>query len=116
MITLSKDDSGNITISFPYEPQLVAKVKSIDNRKWHKDKKYWSFPNTGIRKEITIHGLRRSFAMHLLEGGTDLRYIQELLGHNDSKTMEIYTHVSIKSLSKIKSCLDSINLKKGGGN
>ncbi|MGE3063296.1 MAG: tyrosine-type recombinase/integrase [bacterium] len=50
----------------------------------------------------------------LLEGGTYLRYIQELLGHTSSKTTEIYTHVSQKSLGKIKSPLDTLNLKKGG--
>jgi site-specific recombinase XerD len=64
---------------------------------------------------VTIHGLRYSFATHLIEGGTDLRYIQELLGHKDSKTTEIYTHVSTKSLGKIKSPLDTLKLEEGGG-
>ncbi|MGB9833198.1 MAG: tyrosine-type recombinase/integrase, partial [Caldisericum exile] len=68
----------------------------------------------GIKKDVTIHSLRHSFATHLLEGGTDLRYIQELLGHKSSKTTEIYTHVSSKSLSKIKSPLDTLNVKWRG--
>ncbi len=60
----------------------------------------------GIKKTVTVHSLRHSFATHLLESGTDLRYIQELLGHNSPKTTEIYTHVSKKDLSKIQSPLD----------
>ncbi len=62
----------------------------------------------GIKKEVSIHSLRHSFATHLLEGGTDLRFIQELLGHKSSKTTEIYTHISQRSLSKIKSPLDDL--------
>jgi len=65
-----------------------------------------------ILKPVTVHSLRHSFATHLLEGGTDLRYIQEILGHKSSKTTEIYTHVSTKNIGRIKSPLDSLNLKK----
>lgn len=62
----------------------------------------------GIKKDVSVHSLRHSFATHLLEGGTDLRYIQELLGHQSSKTTEVYTHVSNKNLSKIESPLDRL--------
>ncbi|KAB3532521.1 tyrosine-type recombinase/integrase [Alkaliphilus serpentinus] len=62
----------------------------------------------GIKREVGMHSLRHSFATHLLESGTDLRYIQELLGHNSSKTTEIYTHVTRKSLKKIISPIDRL--------
>jgi integrase/recombinase XerD len=63
----------------------------------------------GNRKPVTLHWLRHSYATHLLESGTDLRYIQELLGHKSSKTTEIYTHVSSKQLQKIRSPFDDLD-------
>lgn len=63
----------------------------------------------GIFKEgITLHSLRHSFATHLLESGTDIRYIQSLLGHNSPNTTMIYTHVSEKSLKNIKNPFDDL--------
>ena len=61
-----------------------------------------------INKDLGIHSLRHSFATHLLEQGTDIRFIQELLGHKDIKTTLLYTHVSDKSIRKIISPLDSL--------
>ncbi len=64
-----------------------------------------------IKKRVTAHTLRHSFATHLVENGTNLRHIQILLGHNSSKTTEIYTHISNVDLRKVRSPLDNLESK-----
>jgi integrase/recombinase XerD len=65
---------------------------------------------TKIKKKVSVHSLRHSFATHLLENGTNLRYIQSLLGHSNSKTNEIYTHVTTKGFEQLKSPLDNLDI------
>jgi integrase/recombinase XerD len=66
----------------------------------------------GIKKEVSIHSLRHAFATHLLEQGTDIRFIQELLGHSSVRTTEIYTHVSKRAIGNIKSPIEQIVQRK----
>jgi len=80
----------------PYSATSIARILDKASR------------NAGIEQRVTPHMLRHSFATHLLEQGIDIRYIQTILGHESSKTTEIYTHVSNKSLANIKSPLDVI--------
>jgi site-specific recombinase XerD len=63
---------------------------------------------SGLAKKATMHTLRHSFATHLLENGTDVRYIQNFLGHSSIKTTMIYTHLTNNVVDKIESPLDKL--------
>lgn len=72
-----------------------------------------AYKKLGLPAGCSFHSLRHSYATHLLENGTDISYIQKLLGHNDIKTTLRYTHVTNKDIGKIESPLDKIMRKKG---
>ena len=80
-------------------PYSVESIRKVFRAAWEK---------AGIKQAATPHTLRHSFATHLLEQGTDLRYIQTLLGHGSSKTTDIYTHVTTHAIEKIMSPLDNL--------
>ena len=91
---LSKDPrSGKMMRHHVMESALQKAVKRAVTR-------------AGIYKKASCHTLRHSFATHLLENGTNIRIVQELMGHNDVKTTEIYTHVMKKDIDSIMSPLD----------
>ncbi|MBO9683454.1 MAG: tyrosine-type recombinase/integrase, partial [Flavisolibacter sp.] len=83
-----------------YPPRTIQRIFQLAKTK------------AGLSKQIGIHSLRHSFATHLLEKGTDIRYIKDLLGHFDIRTTERYLHVSKKDLVNIISPLDDL-WKKG---
>lgn len=96
-----KESRSAIIGSRESEYLFVSKKGSQLNRKsvWRLLKNYVA--RTEIQKNITPHTLRHSFATHLIENGADLRSVQELLGHMDISTTQIYTHMARKQLQKI---------------
>jgi integrase/recombinase XerD len=100
-----KKGAGRVWLFEGYDPGQMISSRTIGLIFDHACQK------AGVAKKSRIHGLRHSFATHLLEQGTDLRYIQELLGHNSSKTTEIYTHVSKAAITRIRSPLAKIELR-----
>ena len=84
---------------FAGEPYSVRSVQEVLRA---------ALKKSGLEKRATVHSLRHSFATHLLEAGTDIRYIQKFLGHSSIKTTTIYTHISQGALQQIESPLDRI--------
>ncbi|MCL1836775.1 MAG: tyrosine-type recombinase/integrase [Treponema sp.] len=83
----------------PTRPLSIRSAQHIFDKAVHR---------ANIRKKISIHGLRHTFATHLLESGTDIRYIQTLLGHANIRTTERYTHIACRNVLAIQSPLDTI--------
>jgi site-specific recombinase XerD len=84
---------------FAGEPYSAGSVQAVMRN---------ALKKSGLEKKATVHTLRHSFATHLLENGTDIRYIQKLLGHTSIKTTTVYTHVSKSAVDKIISPLDRL--------
>jgi integrase/recombinase XerD len=119
----AKGKKDHITLlsakALPYLNEYIAKYMPISYFFEGADGGPYSETSTGqilrdalqrveIDKPVTLYTLRHSFATHLLERGTDIRYIQTLLGHQSAKTTQLYTHISTKAMSEIKSPLEHL--------
>ena len=95
----NKKDASNYIFSIKNRPITTRQAQKVVKEAAKK---------AGIKKRVFCHALRSSFATHLLESGTDIRVIQELLGHSNLSTTQIYTKVSTQQLKKVKSPLDTL--------
>ncbi len=102
VITLANDfhhNSSVVRLRFEKDYGLISKVKTPKGAAWSQSRGFWYIANDCFNEV---------FATHYLEQGNDLRYIQEWLGHESSKTTEIYTHVTEDSFKRFKNPLDDI--------
>ena len=124
LIYESQSNTKRIKFFVPYKAvEWRQKIKALDSSFYHYHQKLWSilYSSSGINKIFrkavkqnninpwaTQHTLHHSFATHLLQQATNLRYVQALLGHSSSKTTEIYTHVMNINNKTITSPLDNL--------
>ena len=95
-------DKGNKYVFSKDEPLTTRNIQKIISG---------TKKRAGINKKVTPHTLRHSFATHLLENGTDIRIIQQMLGHSSLNTTQIYAHVSTDMIKKVKNPLDTLSLE-----
>lgn len=98
---LRKCAEGKVGSAYLFESERGGKLTTATPQKVF----YQCLRKAGIDKPASFHSLRHSFATHLLENGVDVRYVQELLGHANIRTTQIYTHVTNPSIRNIKSPL-----------